>query len=106
MKVGRQPLEYCATYHCAGDCGLPHNQREMVEFMSECTTKAQCTDEEYQAARAAGLLVVTTEDERALHAFAESIRTKAFRAGYSAAIEFIATGESEQSGDTSTGGAA
>jgi hypothetical protein len=43
--------------------------------MSECTTSAQCTNEEYEAARAAGLLIVTTEDERAIHAFAEAIRS-------------------------------
>lgn len=22
--------EYCNDYHCAGDCGLPHNQQERI----------------------------------------------------------------------------
>jgi hypothetical protein len=42
--------------------------------MSESTQPAACTDDEFRLARAAGLLVVTTEDERAIHAFADSIR--------------------------------
>lgn len=27
-------MDYCNTYHCPGDCGLPHNQKEMVEYMN------------------------------------------------------------------------
>ncbi len=23
------PIEYCSDYHCAGDCGLPHNEKEL-----------------------------------------------------------------------------
>ncbi|MFO0454287.1 MAG: hypothetical protein ACK52I_37495 [Pseudomonadota bacterium] len=23
MSKGREPLEWCSDYHCAGDCGLP-----------------------------------------------------------------------------------
>ena len=36
MKRGRLalvdslPPEYCTVYHCAGDCGQPHNQKEMI----------------------------------------------------------------------------
>jgi hypothetical protein len=26
-------IEYCADYHCAGDCGKPHNQKEMQDFL-------------------------------------------------------------------------
>jgi hypothetical protein len=33
-----------------------------------------CTEAEFHAARAAGLLVVTTADEAAIHAYAEAIR--------------------------------
>ena len=44
--------------------------------MSENTTPARCTEAEWNAARAAGLLVVTTADEVALHKFAEAIRAE------------------------------
>ena len=27
-------IEYCTDYHCAGDCGRPHNQKEMREFLA------------------------------------------------------------------------
>jgi hypothetical protein len=27
-KAPRGFVPYCATYHCAGDCGLPHSQEE------------------------------------------------------------------------------
>lgn len=57
--------------------------------MAENTTPAKCTEQEYQAAREAGLLVVTTADEVAIHKFAEAMRAE----GYVAAIEFIATGD-------------
>ena len=30
----RQEIEYCTNYHCAGDCGQPHNQKEMQEFLA------------------------------------------------------------------------
>jgi hypothetical protein len=30
-KAPRGFVPYCATYHCAGDCGLPHNQDERVQ---------------------------------------------------------------------------
>lgn len=42
--------------------------------MSESTAPARCTETEFEAARAAGLLVVSVDDERAIHAFAEAIR--------------------------------
>lgn len=45
--------------------------------MSENTASARCSEAEYRAARVAGILVVTTQDEEAVHAFAESIRTEA-----------------------------
>lgn len=45
--------------------------------MAENTQSAACSQQEYQAARQAGLLVVTTADERAIHAFAEAIRAQA-----------------------------
>lgn len=44
--------------------------------MSESTAAARCTKYEFRAARAAGLLVLTSDDEMAIHAFAESIRKK------------------------------
>jgi len=39
MKRGRlalvsgPELDYCNQYHCAGDCGLPHNQEERREYI-------------------------------------------------------------------------
>jgi hypothetical protein len=29
-----QEIEYCKAYHCAGDCGQPHNQKEMRDFLT------------------------------------------------------------------------
>lgn len=58
--------------------------------MAENTAPAQCSEREFQAARDAGLLVVTTADEIAIRKFAQAM----YADGYSAAIEFIATGES------------
>lgn len=45
--------------------------------MAENTSAAACSDFEFKAARASGLLVLTTADERAIHAFAEAIRHEA-----------------------------
>jgi hypothetical protein len=42
--------------------------------MSENTAKAACTKDEFDMARKAGLCVFTTQDERAIHVFAELIR--------------------------------
>ena len=28
-QPAQQEIEYCTNYHCAGDCGQPHNQKEM-----------------------------------------------------------------------------
>lgn len=44
--------------------------------MSEALTKARCSQEEYEMARTAGILVVTTSDEIAVHQFAEAVRSK------------------------------
>lgn len=66
-------LDYCTHYHCPGDCGHPHNQRERIE-MAECLTPAKCSDEEFAMARKAGLLVVSVDDEIAIHRFAELVR--------------------------------
>lgn len=30
----QQKIEYCTNYYCAGDCGQPHNQKEMREFLA------------------------------------------------------------------------
>lgn len=30
-KAPRGFVPYCTIYHCAGDCGLPHNQDERVQ---------------------------------------------------------------------------
>jgi len=43
--------------------------------MTENTAPARCTEVEYNMARNAGLLVVTTADEVAIHKFAEAIRS-------------------------------
>lgn len=40
----------------------------------ENTTKAKCTQREWEIAREAGLPIFTIADEAALHAFAEAIR--------------------------------
>jgi membrane protein required for beta-lactamase induction len=48
--------------------------------MAENTSPAKCTDAEWEAARAAGLLFAdlgSTAQERAFHAFAEAIRDQA-----------------------------
>ena len=29
-----QEIEYCTDYHCAGDCGQPHNEKEMCDFLT------------------------------------------------------------------------
>lgn len=35
IKGAKAPvLDYCTDYHCAGDCGLPHNQKERTEYAS------------------------------------------------------------------------
>lgn len=46
--------------------------------MAECTTPAQLSESDYEAARAAGLLIVTVAEELRIHKFAEAIR----RAGW------------------------
>jgi hypothetical protein len=32
-----EDIEYCNDYHCVGDCGQPHNEKEMREFLSAPT---------------------------------------------------------------------
>lgn len=44
--------------------------------MSETTAPAACTEAEFNMARKAGWLVVTTADEVAVHKFAEAIRAQ------------------------------
>ena len=35
LKGAKAPaLEFCSAYHCAGDCGLPHNDKERAEYAS------------------------------------------------------------------------
>lgn len=40
MNKGRLALvngpqfDYCTAYHCAGDCGLPHNQQERATYVA------------------------------------------------------------------------
>lgn len=48
--------------------------------MSESTTPAKCSEQDFEAARAAGLLVVTSADEAAIHRFAEAVRANLRRA--------------------------
>lgn len=57
--------------------------------MAENTAPAMCSEAVYQAARAAGLLIVTTDEEAAVQKFADAI----YAMGYSDAINFVATGE-------------
>jgi len=33
QRTEQEPVEYCTAYYCAGDCGQPHNQKEMQEFL-------------------------------------------------------------------------
>jgi hypothetical protein len=42
--------------------------------MAESMEPSACTPEEFEAARAAGLLIVSTEDENAIRRFADAIR--------------------------------
>lgn len=60
--------------------------------MSENTAPAMCSEVVYEAARAAGLLIVTTDEEAAVQKFADAI----YAMGYSAAIDFVATGETKE----------
>lgn len=30
--VGGPELDYCTAYHCAGDCGQPHNDKERAAY--------------------------------------------------------------------------
>jgi hypothetical protein len=57
--------------------------------MAENTTPAMCSEAVYQAARAAGVLIVTTGEEAAIQKFAEAM----YRLGYSDGTDSIATGE-------------
>jgi len=60
--------------------------------MSESTTSSQCTQEEWEAARDAGLLFATpgtNAQDKAIHAFAEAIRAQ----GNTKAVNVTATGE-------------
>lgn len=57
--------------------------------MSENTAQAKCSEAVYQAARAAGVLIVTTGEEAAVQRFAEAM----YRLGYSDGTDAIATGE-------------
>ena len=41
-----QELEYCMDYHCAGDCGQPHNQKEMQTFLVAQPEQEPVTDEQ------------------------------------------------------------
>lgn len=34
-------IDYCNTYHCPGDCGMPHNQEEMTDHMKADKLKAK-----------------------------------------------------------------
>lgn len=43
--------------------------------MSETTAPAACTEAEFQMARAAGLLIVTTSEEFAIHKYAAFVRS-------------------------------
>jgi hypothetical protein len=54
--------------------------------MSENTAPARCSEAEYEAARKAGILIVTAQNEAAVHAFAEAIRAEA-RASVAELIE-------------------
>lgn len=65
--------------------------------MAENTTPAKCSEAVYEAARAAGLLIVTTGEELAVQKFADAM----YALGYSDAIDFVATGESKDSREPS-----
>ena len=32
--VGSPEMDYCTNYHCAGDCGQPHNDRERAAYVA------------------------------------------------------------------------
>lgn len=49
--------------------------------MAENTTPAMCSEAVYEAARAAGLLIVTTGEEVAIQKFADAIQTAAYAEG-------------------------
>jgi DnaJ-class molecular chaperone len=41
-----QEIEYCNAYHCAGDCGQPHNQKEMRDFLTAQPAPVQSAERE------------------------------------------------------------
>lgn len=58
--------------------------------MSENTTPAQCSEVVYEAARAAGLIIVTTGEEAAIQKFAAAIQAAAYADGRADEREAIA----------------
>ena len=61
--------------------------------MAENTAPAMCSEAVYEAARAAGVLIVTTGEEASIQKFADAM----YAMGYADAIDFVATGESKDS---------
>jgi hypothetical protein len=66
-----QEIEYCNDYHCAGDCGQPHNQEEMQDLLKAQPDYAWTTIEDYEkevgfkvndAFKAAWTMARTTND--------------------------------------------
>lgn len=49
--------------------------------MAENTTPAMCSEAVYEAARSAGVLIVTTGEEAAIQKFADAIQTAAYAEG-------------------------
>jgi hypothetical protein len=66
MKRGRLALvdspqfDYCHGYHCAGDCGLPHNQTERSAYIKHALATFDALGSDDRAKRRAAL-----EDTRA-----------------------------------------
>jgi hypothetical protein len=66
MKRGRLALvdgpefDYCNAYHCAGDCGLPHDSKERSDYIKHALATFDALGREDRAQRRAAL-----EDTRA-----------------------------------------
>jgi hypothetical protein len=61
MKRGRLALvdgpefDYCDRYHCAGDCGQPHNQAERSDYIKHALATFDALGRDDRAQRRAAL---------------------------------------------------
>lgn len=75
MTKGRKPFVvvpldtgnvYCGAYHCAGDCELPHNQKERVEYARHALSVFDALKSEDRRARKDAALSVRKKAKDAI----------------------------------------